>query len=53
MTEISMVRQEVIELVRLQQYFQEVLPQLESFQLTADSQDFERNFALFEQRLGQ
>jgi hypothetical protein len=50
---IQMVQQGLIALSQLRAYFQEVLPQLESFNISADAKDFERNFALFEQRLGQ
>lgn len=40
-------------LEQLRDNFQEILPQLEIFRIGADPQDFERNFALFERRLGQ
>lgn len=50
---IQMVEQGLITLAQLREYFHEVLPQLESFDISADASDFERNFALFEQRLAQ
>ena len=50
---IQMVGQGLITLAQLREYFYEVLPQLESFDISADAGDFERNFALFEQRLAQ
>lgn len=50
---IQMVQSGLIELSKLQDYFQEILPQLELFQISTSAQDFERNFALFEQRLSQ
>jgi hypothetical protein len=50
---IQMVQQGLITLSQLQSYFQEVLPQVETFSISADAKDFERNFGLFEQRLGQ
>ncbi|MBI1878397.1 MAG: hypothetical protein HYR94_09255 [Chloroflexi bacterium] len=50
---IQMVQTGLIGLAQLRADFQEVLPQLELFRLSADPQDFERNFTLFEQRLGQ
>ena len=50
---IQMVRTGLIELSQLRDNFQEILPQLELFRIGADPQDFERNFALFERRLGQ
>jgi len=50
---IQMVREGLIDLSQLRKQFQEVLPQLESFDLKANSDDFERNFTLFEQRLRQ
>ncbi|GMQ77869.1 MAG: hypothetical protein BMS9Abin02_0360 [Anaerolineae bacterium] len=50
---IEMVRQGLISLDQLRGYFHEVLPQLDSFDISADAIDFERNFSLFEQRLAQ
>jgi hypothetical protein len=50
---IQMVTQKLIALSQLREQFQEVLPQVESFGLRADPEDFKRNFALFEQRLAQ
>lgn len=49
---IQMIDQNVIELTRLREYFNEVLPQLESFKISTNPQRFEGNFVLFEQRLG-
>jgi len=48
---IQMVSQGLITLVWLREQFQEVLPQLESFDISTDAKDFERNFTLFERRL--
>jgi hypothetical protein len=50
---IQMTQNGLIELSSLRGYFQEILPQLELFHISANPQDFERNFALFEQRLSQ
>jgi hypothetical protein len=50
---IQMIRQGLITLLQLQTYFQEVLPKLESFSISANPNVFERNFVLFEQRLSQ
>jgi len=49
---IQMVRQSVIELPQLKQYYQEVLPQLEGM-LQANPQGMKRRFALFEKRLAE
>jgi hypothetical protein len=49
---IQMVEQGLITLSQLRSYFHELLPQVESFNIRSDAKDFERNFALFEQRLG-
>ena len=48
---IQMVRDGLIALPQLRAFFQEILPQLESFDISADARDFERHFALFERRL--
>jgi hypothetical protein len=45
-----MVRAGVIELQRLEQYFEEVLPQIDSFSLRADPENFKRKFELFKKR---
>ena len=50
---IQMVQQNLVKLAQLRDSFQEILPQLELFHISADPQNFERNFALFEQRLSQ
>ncbi len=50
---ISMVRRNVIGLASLEQFFQEVLPQLEDYSLRTNRGDFERKFALFKQRLAE
>lgn len=49
---IQMVRQSVIELPQLRQYYSEVLPQLEGM-LQSDPDDFMDKFALFEKRLAE
>ncbi len=48
-----MIHSGVIDLVSLEQYFQEVLPKVETFSLHSDPQDFERKFELFKKRLSQ
>lgn len=50
---LQMVAQNLITLLELRRQFQEVLPKLESFDISSDVEDFERNFTLFEQRLSQ
>jgi hypothetical protein len=47
---VNMVRAGVIELQRLEQYFEEVLPQIDSFSLRADPENFKRKFELFKKR---
>jgi hypothetical protein len=48
---IGMVKQGLISLPQLREQFNEVLPQLEAFDIRVNAEDFERNFNLFEQRL--
>jgi hypothetical protein len=48
---IQMVEQDLITLPQLREQFREVLPQLESFDIRLDANDYQRNFDLFEQRL--
>lgn len=48
---IQMVHQAIIDFAELKRQFHEVLPQLETFSLRADPEDFRRKFALFEQML--
>lgn len=50
---IEMVEHGLISLDQLRTFFHEVLPQLDSFALSADPGGFKRNFELFEQRLTQ
>jgi len=47
---VNMVRAGVIELQRLEQYFEEVLPQINSFSLRTDPENFKRKFELFKRR---
>ena len=48
---IQMVTQNLIAIRKLEEQFLEVLPQLESFDIKGDPQDFQRNFDLFLKRL--
>ena len=50
---VQMVWTNLIALEQLQLYFFEVLPQLETFRVGADPEEFESNFAEFERRLSQ
>ena len=47
----QMIRQNVIELASLKEYFTTILPQVETFNLSADPIDFLRKFTLLEERL--
>lgn len=48
---ISLVQTGIIALEKLEQYFEEILPKVDAYNLRADSQDFMRKFALFKERL--
>lgn len=48
---INMVRVKLIGLETLEQFFAEILPQLEGFSLRSDPAAFKRKFGLFKQRL--
>jgi hypothetical protein len=50
---VQMVRQNLIALSRLQDYYREVLPQFESFDVSLDAEDFAHSFSVLEQRLAQ
>ena len=49
---IEMVKQGLITAQQLRDQFNRVLPKLETFSIKANPENFERNFNLFEQRLG-
>jgi hypothetical protein len=50
---IQMVQNQLISLPELRNYFHEVLPQLETFSISAKPENFLRNFEISEQRLVQ
>jgi hypothetical protein len=50
---IQMAQNQLISLPELRNYFHEVLPQLETFSISAKPDNFLRNFEIFEQRLAQ
>lgn len=48
---VKMVDQRLITIEQLEEQFREVLPQIETFDIKSDTQDFQRNFDLFLKRL--